>query len=78
MMHPTFTDRANLRSVSASLTDDFWCFLLIVNVIDASFTDDFWCFFANWKCDWRQFYWLRGFLDVAMVVNLLLTYPDLT
>ena len=24
---------------------------------------------ANWKCDWCQFHWLRGYLDVAMGVN---------
>ena len=23
---------------------------------------------ANQKCDWCQFYWLRGYLDVAMAV----------
>ena len=28
---------------------------------------------ANQKCDWCQFHWLRGYLDVAMAVILLLT-----
>ena len=28
---------------------------------------------ANWKCDWCQFHWLRGYLDVAIVVILLLS-----
>ena len=28
---------------------------------------------ANWKCDWCQFLWLGGCVDVAMAVHLLLT-----
>ena len=28
---------------------------------------------ADWKCDWCQFHWLRGYLDLVMAVNLLLT-----
>ena len=35
-------------------------------------------FFANLKCDRCQFHWLWGYLFVAMAVNILLTYPDLT
>ena len=26
----------------------------------------------NWKCNWCQFHWLRGYLDVAIAVLLLL------
>ena len=28
---------------------------------------------TNWKCDWCQLHWLRGYLDVAMAVILLLS-----
>ena len=28
---------------------------------------------ANWKCNWWQFQLLRGYLDVAMAVILLLS-----
>ena len=56
-------------SLTYQTCDQFWW--VMVTVFDVLLV-------ANSKCDWCKFNWLGGYLDAAMEVHLLLTFPDLT